>query len=289
MKIFTKPWSFVLGGFLVGLAEVIYFLKYKAPIGVTTGLAKMFGSVEEHITKTDFLTRMYGYDIHWVIIGILIAGFFVTILEKEKKIWPKYPNRVLLLAFFGGAIFGLGTRIAQGCTTWHYLGGIPAMSLTSIVVALVSVPFAFVAFFIMAKLDAGGFMKHNETLATVKYCAEHGLDSETLCYDPKYNPYKDPLRIILTVFLLVLVGASLWTAFQGVTANSIGRLPWIDVFLKTLVGLLIGLGIAKSGLGTECAVMAPHSLHMKAKHFDSMGESQRLPRPCLQGSCLLWD
>ena len=163
------------------------------------------------------------------------------------------------------------------------------MSLTSIVVALVSVPFAFVAFFIMAKLDAGGFMKHNETLATVKYCAEHGLDSETLCYDPKYNPYKDPLRIILTVFLLVLVGASLWTAFQGVTANSIGRLPWIDVFLKTLVGLLIGLGIAKSGLGTECAVMAPHSLHMKAKHFDSMGESQRLPRPCLQGSCLLWD
>ncbi len=274
MKIFTKPWSFFWGGFFVGLAEVIYYLKYKTPIPITTGLAQMFGSVEKHITKTDFITRLYGYDIHWIIVGILLGGFLVTILEGEKKTWPKYPKRVVLLAFLGGAIFGIGTRIAQGCTTWHYLGGIPAMSLTSIVVALVSIPFAFLAFLFMAKLNVGGYLKHQETKATVLKCVEFEYHTETLCYDAKYNAYKDPLRIILTAFLFVLVGAAFWTAFQGVSSNSIGRLPWLGIFIKTLVGLLLGFGIAKSGFGTECAVMAPHSLHVKPKFFETMQVSK---------------
>ena len=68
--------------------------------------------------------------------------------------------------------------------------------------------------------------------------------------------------------------SAFWTAFQGVSSNSIGRLPWFEISIKTLVGFLLGFGIAKSGFGTECAVMAPHSLHMKQKYFDSMGVSK---------------
>ena len=269
-KIFTKPWSFAWGGFLVGLAEVIYFLKYETPIPITTGLAKMFGSIEENITKTNYITRLYDADIHWIIIGILVGAFLVTILEREHKAWAKYPFSIAVLSFLGGATFGLGTRIAQGCTTWHYLGGIAAMSLTSLVVAMVSIPFAFLAFLFMAKLNVAGFMKHHETHATVKHCVELEYPTEILCYDPKYKPYKDPLRIILTVFLFILLISTFWTAFKGETSNSIGRLPWIEIFLKTLVGFLLGFGIAKTGFGTECAVMAPHSLHMPKKFFDSM-------------------
>ncbi|MBI5049407.1 MAG: YeeE/YedE family protein [Nitrospirae bacterium] len=269
-KIFTKPWSFVWGGFLVGLAQVIYFLKYQTPIPVTTGLAKMFGSIEENITKTDYITRLYDADIHWIIIGTLAGAFLVTLLEGERKAWAKYPPRVALLAFIGGATFGLGTRIAQGCTTWHYLGGIPAMSLTSIDVAIVSIPFAFIAFMLMTKLNVAGYLKHHEHHATVKHCVELEYPSEILCYDPKHQPHKDPLRIILTVFLFLLLASTFWTAFKGESSNSIGRLPWSEIFLKTLVGFLLGFGIAKSGFGTECAVMAPKSLLMKQSHFDSM-------------------
>ena len=271
MKIFTKPWSFVWGGFLVGLAEVIHYLKYKYPIPVTTGLAQMFGSVEEHITKTDFVKRAYGYDIYWIIIGIFLGAVLVTILERENKTWVKYPWRVSMLAFFGGAIFGLGTRLAQGCTTWHYLGGIPAMSLTSIVVALVSVPFAFLAFYLMSKMGVSGFMKHQETKATVLKSVELGYKTDTLGYDASYQPYKDPLRLILMAFLFTVLLSSLWTAFQGASSSSIGHMPMLDIFLNTLVGSMLGFGIAKSGFGTECAVMAPHSLHMKPKHFESLG------------------
>ena len=270
-KIFTKPWSFVWGGFLVGLAQVTYFLNYETPIPVTTGLAKMFGSIEENITKTNFITRLYDADIHWIIIGILLGALLVALLEKEHKAWAKYPPRVALLAFIGGATFGLGTRLAQGCTTWHYLGGIPAMSLTSIVVALVSVPFAFLAFFVMSKLDAGGYLKHHETRDTVKQCVKlGGYPNDTLCYDSQYKPYKDPLRIILTAFFILLLASAFYTAFTGGTSEGISRLPWTEILLKTFVGFLLGFGIGKTGFGTECAVMAPHSIHMSQKHFDSL-------------------
>jgi uncharacterized membrane protein YedE/YeeE len=269
-KILTKPWSFVWGGFLVGLAQVIYFLKYETPIPITTGLAKMFGSIEENITKTDYITRLYDADIHWIIIGILLGAFIVVILEREHKAWAKYPPRVALLAFLGGATFGLGTRIAQGCTTWHYLGGIPAMSLTSIVVAVVSIPFAFLAFLLMVKLEVGGYLKHHEHHATVTHCVELEYPTEILCYDPEYKHHKDPLRIILKAFLFILLTSAFITAFKGETAEGVGRLHWSEIFLKTFIGFLLGFGIAKTGFGTECAVMAPHSLHMPTKFFDSM-------------------
>jgi len=269
-KIFTKPWSFVWGGFLVGLAEVLYFLKYETPIPITTGLAKMFGTLEENISGTDFITRTYSGDIHWVLIGLIFGGCLVTIIEKERKSWVKYPPRVLVLAFVGAMIFGFGTRLAQGCTAWHYLGGIPAMSLTSIVVAIVSIPFAYLAFMLMAKLNAGGFMKHHEVKATVEKCVELEYRTETLSYDPAHKPYRDPVRLVLTAFFLLLLASSFLTAIRGESSNSIGGLPWVEIGLKILIGLLVGIGIAKSGFGTECAVMSPKSLLMKPKHFEAM-------------------
>ncbi len=269
-NILTKPWSFVWGGFLVGLAEVLYFLKYETPIPITTGLAKMFGTLEENISGTDFITRTYSGDIHWVLIGMIFGGCLVTIIERERKSWVKYPPRVLMLAFFGAMIFGFGTRLAQGCTAWHYLGGIPAMSLTSIVVAIVSIPFAYLAFLLMARLNAGGFMKHHEVKSTVQKCVELEYQTETLSYDPDYKPYRDPVRLIFTAFFLLLLVSAGWTALKGNSANSIGSIPLFELGLKTLVGLLVGFGIAKSGFGTECAVMSPKSLLFKPKHFEAM-------------------
>ncbi|HCZ11124.1 MAG TPA: hypothetical protein DHV16_02460 [Nitrospiraceae bacterium] len=267
---FTKPWSFIWGGFMVGLAEVLYFLKYETPIPITTGLAKMFGTLEENISGTDFITRTYSGDIHWVLIGMIFGGCLVTIIERERKSWVKYPPRVLMLAFFGAMIFGFGTRLAQGCTAWHYLGGIPAMSLTSIVVAIVSIPFAYLAFLFMAKLNAGGFMKHHEVKATVQKCVELEYQTETLSYDPDHKPYRDPVRLILTAFFLLLLVSAGWTALISDSANSIGSIPLFELGLKTFVGLLVGIGIGKSGFGTECAVMSPKSLLMKPKHFEAM-------------------
>lgn len=269
-SLLSRPWSFVWGGFLVGLAEVLYFLKYETPIPITTGLAKMFGTLEENITHTDFITRTYSADIHWILIGMIAGGYLVTLIEREHKSWVKYPPRVAVLAFIGAMIFGFGTRLAQGCTAWHYLGGIPAMSLTSLVVAVVSIPFAYIAFLLMAKLNAGGFMKHQEVKATVQKCIELEYQTEILCHAPGYRPIKDPLRLMLTAFFLFVIVSAGWTALQGQSPNSIGGLAWPEILLKGSVGFLVGFGIAKSGFGTECAVMSPKSLLMKPQHFDAM-------------------
>lgn len=269
-KVLTRQWSFIWGGFLVGLAEVLYFIRYKTPIPITTGLAKMFGTLEDNITKTDLIVRTYSADVHWIIVGLILGGCLVAIIERERKTWVRYPLRVVSLAFIGGAIFGFGTRLAQGCTTWHYLGGIPAMSLTSLVVAIVSIPFAYLAFMLMARLNAGGFMKHQETKATVIRCLELEYQTETLSYNPQHRPYKDPVRVFFTAFFLILVVSVTWTTFKGESSNSIGVLAWSEIILKGLVGFLLGLGIAKSGFGTECAVMSPKSLLIKPRHFDAM-------------------
>lgn len=270
MSILAKPWPFVWGGFLVGLAEALYFLKYGTPIPITTGLAKMFGTIEENVTGTDLITRTYSADIHWIIVGIVLGGCLATLLERERKTWVRYPLRSVLLAFVGGAIFGFGTRLAQGCTTWHYLGGIPAMSLTSIVVALVSVPFAYLAFLLMTKLNVGGYMKHNETKATVLKCVEVEYPNDTLGYDAGHRPHQDPARLLLTAFFLLVMGSALWTAFRGGSGNSVGGLPPVEILLKSLVGFLLGFAIGKSGFGTECAVMAPKALLLRPGHFEAM-------------------
>src|SRR3972149_5658867 len=270
MSIFAKPWSFVWGGFLVGLAEVIYFLRYQTPIPITTGLAKMFGTIEENITKTCFITRTYDADVHWVVVGIIFGGYLATLIERETKTWVRYPPRIAFLAFVGGAIFGFGTRIAQGCTTWHYLGGIPAMSLTSLVVALVSIPFAYLAFLFMATLNLGGFMKHQEIKATVLRCVDLKYQTDTLSYDPDYKPYRDPVRLSFAGFFFLFSLSVIWTASKGESPNSIAELAWSGILIKGLAGFLLGFGIAKSGFGTECAVMAPKSLLFKRKHFEAM-------------------
>lgn len=123
---------------------------------------------------------------------------------------------------------------------------------------------------LMSKLNVGGFMKHHEVKETVLKCVELEYQTETLSYDPEHRPYRDPVRLIFTAFFLLVLVSAIWTAFKGDSANSIGELPWFEILLKGLAGFLIGFGIAKSGFGTECAVMAPKSLLFKPKHFETM-------------------
>jgi hypothetical protein len=42
------------------------------------------------------------------------------------------PPRQLAWAFSGGVIMGLASRMAPTCNIWHLLGGLPILSLSSI-------------------------------------------------------------------------------------------------------------------------------------------------------------
>lgn len=261
-----SQWPFWLGGLFVGLAEIVFYLRYDYFIPVTTGLAQMYAVTEQRLLGLDFVARVYEPGIHWVIVGAVAAAWLVARLEGESRAWVRYDRRMLALAFVGGVLFSFGTRIAGGCTTHHFLGGIPAMSIASWAVLLTGIPFAFLAFKIATSLGLGGYYRHQDSLAIAR-AYENAEHNPYPGLNHGYRPRRDPRRIALVGFAALLLFVPLGFALFGDIAGSVKQIGWTEVAWITLAGLLLGLGIAKSGFGTECAVMAPESVLAKKEFF----------------------
>ncbi len=269
--VFRNQWSFALGGLIVGLGEVIYFLTFGTFIPVTTGLAKMFATVEQNITGTHTILQAYSPDIHWVIIGALSGAWFVGRLEKESRNWVTYAPGMLLLALIGGIIFGFGTRLGPGCTTHHIFGGLAVMSIASWTIALLGLPFAFLAFELVARLGYGPYFKHQESRKTALRSKQLGYVADyRYVLDEQYHPWKDVFRMVPWLIVALVVLSSLYTGCFGNTAQS---LSWDTLFINCVrlaAGLFLGFGIAKAGVGTECGLMAPESLLVPEDHYKKL-------------------
>lgn len=263
-----RQWPFAAGGAIVGLGEAVYFLMFGKFIPVTTGLAKMFATVEANITHTSTVSRVYSPDIHWIIIGALLGAWAVGRLEGESRNWVKYSPGMLAIALLGGIIFGFGTRLGPGCTTHHIFGGLAVMSVASLTIAVVGLPFAFLAFEFMARLGYGPYFKHQETLEVCRTCRAAGLEDDyRLVLDDDYHPWKNVLRLVVwsTVGLVIL--SSLYTGFFGATKQALGAGPLWPNLIRLIAGACLGFGIAKAGVGTECGLMAPESLLVSEAHY----------------------
>ena len=263
-----KQWPFALGGAVVGLGEAVYFLMFGKFIPVTTGLAKMFSSVEANVTGTETISRLYPPDVHWIIIGALLGAWFVGRLEGESRNWVKYSPGMLLLALIGGIIFGFGTRLGPGCTTHHIFGGLAVMSIASWTIAILGLPFAFLAFEFVAKLGYGPYFKHQETLSTCRLAKQRGLENDhRLVLDEKYNPWKNVLRMGAWSIVALVVVSSLYTGIFGASPQSLANGAMVGNSVRLIAGILLGFGIAKAGVGTECGLMAPESLLVPSSHY----------------------
>jgi len=272
-KLLRHQWPFWLGGLFVGLAEILFYYKYDTFIVVTTGFAQMYAVSEHYLFGIDWVARLYEPGIHWVIIGAVLGARFVVMAERESRAWVRYSAPMLALSFVGGFLFSFGTRIAGGCTTHHFIGGLPAMSIASWVVLLSGIPFAFLAFGFAMRIKTGGYFRHQETLAVARRYHAHP-DHPHPGYDPAYRPWGDPLRIFLVVFLLAFLLLPLYFAlFTDEIAGSVWDFDfgWERVFWQMAAGLLLGIGIAKCGFGTECSAMAPESLFTKPDYFRKGG------------------
>jgi len=279
----TRQWSFALGGLFVGLAELLYFLNFRRFIPVTTGLAKMFSSVEANITHTHTVSRVYSADVHWIIIGGLFGAWLAGRLERQSRNWVKYSPKMLLLALLGGITFGFGTRLGPGCTTHHIFGGLSVMSVASWTIVIVGVPFAFITFELMSRFGLGPYFKHQENKASVdkardlhvngntEACEKVGLHYDyKLVYNKRYNPWKDPLRMIAWSLVGIVILSALWTGFFGHAKQSLGSGPLWPNIARFIAGMLLCWGIAKAGVGTECGIMAPESIFVSEKHYNKL-------------------
>ena len=267
IRLWSTQWPFWLGGLFVGLAEILYYYRYDSFIVVTTGFAQMFAVSETHLFDIDWVGRLYEPGIHWVIIGAVLGARFVAVAEGESRAWVRYHWKMLLLAFIGGLVFSFGTRIAGGCTTHHFVGGLPSMSIASWVVLLSGIPFAFLAFLVAMKMGMGGYFRHQDTLKVARRFQDDPVQPQPGLH-AGYRPLRDPLRQFLNLFLLVFLALPLWFAlFTDEIAGGVGDLGWIEVGWLLVVGLLLGFGIAKCGFGTECSVMAPEATFTRPEFY----------------------
>ncbi|MDZ7754542.1 MAG: YeeE/YedE thiosulfate transporter family protein [Gammaproteobacteria bacterium] len=269
-RLLRRQWPFWLGGLVVGLAEIVFYFHTDMFIVVTTGLAQMF-AVSEEMVGIDWVARVYEPGIHWTIIAALLGARLVAVVEGESRGWVKYNWRILSLAFIGGLLFSFGTRLAAGCTTHHFMGGLPAMSIASWVVLLTGIPFAFIAFKIALWAGVGGYFKHQETRETARRHKDDPANPQP-GYDANYNHWLNPMRWVFNAFLLITIFAlPLYYGLTGWISGSVNQIGWSEVIWMAIPGVLLGFGIAKTGFGTECSVMAPEATFTKEEFYRKGG------------------
>lgn len=282
-----KQWPFWVSGVFVGIAEIMNYIVLEKPIGLTTGLVEMTAAFEQTVAPgVDWWSRAYDPNVHWIIIGVVVGAWLVARAERESRGWIKYPARELVLAFVGGFVFSFGTRLAHGCTTHHFLGGLPSMSTASLLYLTTILPAGFLTFYLMSKMRIGYVFKGQENRATSEYGCKTGgkmaLDGLACEASRGYNPRRDWLRVSVLVlmfafFMNAIVGSFVYGTEDGLFGwnYAISSIGWGLAIWLLLVGVVAGIGMAKTGFGTECAFMTPE-ISMGLEHQENFFEKKWL-------------
>jgi uncharacterized membrane protein YedE/YeeE len=154
---YVQPWAAAL------VLAAIGFLSYLAvgmPLGITTAYAKMAGYAESVLLPGHMETLAYfqavplnvknsltGLPLRGgaapvfdslsaiqlpLIAGIVLGSALSALSVGEFKVYRNVPRDQSVLAFCGGALLGLGSRMTPGCNVWHLMGGLPIFALQSL-------------------------------------------------------------------------------------------------------------------------------------------------------------
>ena len=116
------PYSALIGGVIIGLAVVIFFLFNGRLVGISGIAANALNQKERRIDNFLFLVG-------------LIIGPILYVLISNKEINISISNSLPLL-IVAGLLVGIGTRISGGCTSGHGISGIGRFSLRSIIATI---------------------------------------------------------------------------------------------------------------------------------------------------------
>jgi len=315
LKRYTRvQWSFFWAGITFGIAQIVYMLglwiqKVEAggtpvlkPITVTTDLGKMFRGLETFIYRLfdlpDF--ELYGKavdgvasvggafvpGIGWPIVGMMIGGFLVSRMERESRSWAYYSPRVLLISFLGGMMFSYGTRLAGGCTLNHLMGGIPLMNVHSFITVFFMALGGAAGFYMLGRVGMAPYFKHQETKSYV--CGNDAGEAAT-CPSHKKG-YQNPLYWFGVLFVLAFVSVAVYGGLFNPESmqhlkhgelvefsKSVDSKGWAYVIITLTAGIIGGIGLAKSGMGTECALVSWEAGSMMTKN-DSFYAKLGVPR-----------
>jgi hypothetical protein len=129
---FKKGYPWWVTGILIGLILTAGFVASNGVVGITGGWMNISG----WLTSGEF-SSMGG--LAWsgfIIFGILIGAMVSAILAKEFKFRVPKDGFTLFKQFCGGILMGFGAVTAMGCNITNILGGIPQLSLHSVIVGV---------------------------------------------------------------------------------------------------------------------------------------------------------
>jgi len=116
------PVTASLGGILIGLAVVVFFLFNGRLVGISGIAANVLTEKNNRFDNILFLLGL--------VIGPILYSLFTN---NEIKITISNSFILLIIA---GLLVGIGTRISDGCTSGHGISGIGRFSLRSIVATI---------------------------------------------------------------------------------------------------------------------------------------------------------
>jgi len=142
------PWSALFGGALIGLASSILLLAS----GRIAGVSGIIGE----------LLRSRGVASGWrlaFVAGLLVAPSAWALLVPgglpESRLLVRSVAQLLPFAV-GGVLVGIGTRLANGCTSGHGICGLARFSRRSLVAVLVFMGTAMAVVFITRHMIGSG-------------------------------------------------------------------------------------------------------------------------------------
>ncbi len=116
------PFSALIGGIIIGLAVVIFFLFNGRLVGISGIAANALNQKERRI------------DNILLLVGLIIGPILYSLISN-KEINISISNSLPLL-IIAGLLVGIGTRISGGCTSGHGISGIGRFSLRSIIATI---------------------------------------------------------------------------------------------------------------------------------------------------------
>lgn len=154
---YLQPW---IAGVLLAIITLVSFAVVGMPLGITTSYSKAGAFIAQFfapvwVASQDFLqARGFNYYspladsmlsagpgpyfdglalVQFPLIGGIILGAFISSVQLKKfSVHWKVPGIQLISAMVGGILLGMASRMSPACNVWHLLGGIPLLSLQSL-------------------------------------------------------------------------------------------------------------------------------------------------------------
>jgi len=137
---FKKGYPWWATGILIGIIATVGFVASNGVLGITGG----WMDIERWFTTTN--------SIMWpgfIILGAILGSFISAYIGGEFKFRVPKEGFTLLKQFIGGLLMGFGAVTAMGCNITNILGGVPQLSLHSILTGVCIIAGSWIAAYLL--------------------------------------------------------------------------------------------------------------------------------------------